>query len=197
MTQFATQHAGDDDMPHTRIEPKNERMLKPKEALFVGYYMEHSNAKLAAELAGLKNAQGLLNRPQIRKEIKRRMDQVMSKKQITAERVVEELGKIAFANIDDFVDSEYRLGEKPGRRKMAAVQEVTTETILGFDDSDGNEVKPDVKRVKMKMYSKLDALDKLGRHFGMFTDKVQITGDLSERLNRAFDRLSEEGAEPK
>ena len=184
-------------MTHTRLEKKDGRMLTPKQAAFVAHYLEHSDATKAATLAGYKSARGLLKRPEIRKEIKRRMERVMSKKQITAERVVEELGKIAFANIDDFVDDEYRIQSKPGRKKMAAVQEVTTETIIDRRRDIDEEDREDVRRVKMKMYSKLDALNSLGRHFGMFTDKVEVSGDLAERLNRAFDRLGDEGAGPK
>jgi phage terminase small subunit len=172
-------------------------MLTPKQAKFVAYYLEFSDATKAAHAAGYKNPQGLLKRPAIRKEVKRRMGKVMSKKQITAERVAEELGKIAFANIDDFVDDEYRIVGKPNRRKMAAVQEVTTETIIDRRRDIDPEDREDVKKTKLKMYSKLDALNSLGRHFGMFTDKVEVSGDLAERLNRAYDRLSDEGAEPK
>lgn len=178
-----------------RIPRRDEDMLTPKEAAFVGYYLECSNAKQAALAAGYKSASGLLKRPRIRKVVTERMGAIMAKKEITAERVVAELGRIAFANIDDFVDDDYRITSKPSRKKMAAVQEVTTETILGFD-KDGEPDTPDVKKVKMKMYSKLDALDKLGRHFGLFKDKVELSGDLGERLDRAFQRLSDQGAEP-
>lgn len=184
-------------MPNKRIERRDEKMLTPKEAKFVAAYLETSNATEAAKRAGYRSAQGLLKRPQIRKELKARMGKVMAKKEVTAERVVEELAKIAFANIDDFVDDEYRVKPKPKRRAMAAVQEVTTETFVDRrkDVDDGD--KEDVKRVKMKMYSKLDALNSLGRHFGIFTDKVEVSGDLGERLDRAFDKLAQEGAELK
>lgn len=187
-------------MSTQRTEPRNDKMLTPAEAAFVGYYLEtggeKTTLKAAAQKAGFQSATGLLKRPAVRKEIERRMGKVMAKKQITAERVVEELGKIAFANIDDFVDDDYRVLQKPGRRKMAAVQEVTTETIIDRRKDVDEEDREDVKRVKLKMYSKLDALNSLGRHFGLFTDKVELSGDLGERLDRAFDRLAAEGAEP-
>ncbi len=186
-------------MTKSRIEKRDDKMLTAKEAQFVAAYMESHSATEAARVAGYSSAQGLLKRPHIAKELKKRLGGIMARKQITAERVVEELGKIAFANIDDFVDEEYRIGSKPKRRKMAAVQEVTTETILAPLDKEGDPIpgKDDVKRVKLKMYSKLDALDKLGRHFGMFTDKVELSGNLADRMERAYARLAEDGAEPK
>lgn len=184
-------------MPHYRIKKRDEKMLTPKQARFVAFYLETSNATEAATQAGYSSSQGLLKNPLIRKEIEARMGKVMSKKQITAGRVVEELGKIAFANIDDFVDDEYRLHPgKPSRKKMAAVQSVTVETIIDNRKDIDPEDREDVKRVKMTMYSKLDALDKLGRHFGLFKDKVELSGELGDRLDRAFDRLQGEGAEP-
>ena len=186
-----------DDMPNKRTQKRDEKMLTPKEAKFVAAYLETSNATEAAKRAGFSSSQGLLKRPQIRKEIEARMGKIMSKKEVTAERVVEELAKIAFANIDDFVDDEYRIQPKPKRKAMAAVQEVTTETIVDRRKDIDPEDREDVKRVKMKMYSKLDALNSLGRHFGIFTDKVEVSGDLGERLDRAFDRLAQEGAETK
>lgn len=186
-------------MPNHRIQKRDEKMLTPKEARFVAEYIADpdSNQTRAAKAAGFSSAQGLLKRPQIRKAIEQHMGKIMAKKAVTGERVVEELAKIAFANIDDFVDDEYRILDKPSRKKMAAVQEVTTETIIDRRKDIDPEDREDVKRVKMKMYSKLDALNSLGRHFGLFTDKVEVVGDLGERLDRAFDRLEQEGAEPK
>ena len=181
-----------------RTPKRDERMLTPKEAVFVSHYLKNDTVKDAAAKAGLSPS-GLLKRPAIARELKKRMGRVMAKNEITADRVIKELGKIAFANIDDFVDDEYRVQSKPSRKRMAAVQEVTTEVILAPLDKEGDPIagKEDVKRVKMKMYSKLDALDKLGRHFKLFTDKVEISGNLAERLDRAYDKLAEQGAEPK
>lgn len=186
-------------MTAKRTEKRDDKMLTAKEAAFVAAYITDpdGNQTRAAKAAGFSSAQGLMKRPHVRKEIGKRMNKAMAKKQITAERVVEELGKIAFANIDDFVDDEYRIEDKPSRKKMAAVQEVTTETLLAPLDKDGNPLpgKDDVKRVKLKMYSKLDALDKLGRHFKLFTDKVELSGGLAERMERAYAKL-EEGSAP-
>lgn len=189
------------DMTRKRTEKRDEKMLTVKEAKFVSEYLADpdSNRLQAALKSGHKTLGSLMKRPHVVKELKARMKKIMSKKQVTAERVVEELARIAFANIDDFVDDDYRIQQRPSRRKMAAVQEVTTETII--DRSGGKDADPedreDVKRVKMKMYSKLDALDKLGRHFGIYNDSIEITSELGERLDRAFVRLAGEGAEPK
>lgn len=179
-----------------RTEPRDEKMLTRQEAEFVGYYIEGGGARgsvaACARKAGFSSGSGLLQRPHIRAEIKKRLGRVMAKKEVTAERVIEEFAKIAFANIDDFVDDEYRIQSRPSRKKMAAVQEVTTETYYEGRGEDAEQV----KRVKLKMYSKLDALNSLARHFGLFNDKLEVSGDLGERLDRAFQRLEKEGAEP-
>lgn len=178
-----------------RTEKRNDKMLTAREAAFVAYYVEGGGVRSTitdcAKRAGFKSSSGLLQRPHVRAEIKRLLGRVMAKKQITAERVIEELGKIAFANIDDFVDDDYHILAKPGRKKMAAVESVATTTRRMGDESEAT-----VTNVKLKMCSKLDALNALGRHFGLFTDKVELTGDLAERLRRAQDRLENDGAEP-
>lgn len=180
-----------------RTPKKDHRMLTPKEAKFVAEYMATSKLGYSAQHAGYPKSAGggLLKRPAIARELNKRMGKLMAKKAITGEAVIEELGKIAFANIDDFVDGEFRIKAKPGRRKMAAVQNVTTETFIDRRKGVAEEDREDVKKVKLTMYSKLDALNALGRHFGLFKDKIEISGDLGERLERARKRLEEEGTE--
>ena len=34
----------------------------------------------------------------------------------------------------------------------------------------------DVRRIKFKLHDKLNALEKLGKHVGMFKEKVEVTG---------------------
>lgn len=175
-------------------------MLTRQEADFVAYYVEGGGVRNTvtdcAKRAGFKSGNGLLKRPHVKAEIQRRLGRVMAKKEITAERVIAELGNIAFANIDDFVDDDYRILSRPSRKKMAAVQEVTTEVLLDRRKEVPAAEKEDVKRVKLKMYSKLDALNSLARHFGLFQDKLEVSGDLGERLDRAFERLANQGVEP-
>ncbi len=56
----------------------------------------------------------------------------------------------------------------PGATKI--IQEITQEEHTGGRGHEAGAV----KRTKFKLYSKLDALEKIGRHLGMFTHKLKI-----------------------
>ncbi len=84
--------------------------------------------------------------------------------QITADRVLAELGKLGFADMQDYVDwgpdgvtLKSSADLKPGM--SAAVSEVT-ETI---GEKGGS--------IKFRLHDKRGALESIGKHFGMFTDK--------------------------
>jgi len=165
---------------------KNDEMLTPREAKWVAEYVATSSVKNASEAAGYSSSTNLLSRPRVANAVGKRMEKIMARKEITAERVVEELGKLAFANIDDFVDENYAVMEKPKRRKMAAVKSVKTTTTKRDGDDEGK-----IEKVELQLYDKLGALNALGRHFGLFKDRIELSGDLAERLDRASKRLND------
>lgn len=105
---------------------------------------------------------------------------------ITKERILAELAKIGFANMMDYVtiadngDAHVDLS-KLDRDKAACIQEVTTETYM---EGEGDDAKP-VKRIKFKLMDKKGALVDMGKHIGMFIQRVETGGpgdfsDMSE-----------------
>ena len=95
----------------------------------------------------------------------------------TIERIVSELAKVGFANMGDFLkattggDPFFVYAELTDEQK-AALAEVTVED---FKEGRGEDAR-DVRRIKFKLHDKLGALEKLGKHLGMFKDKVELTG---------------------
>jgi hypothetical protein len=93
------------------------------------------------------------------------------------DHVVEELATLGFANMDDYV-SLTSGGEpfvdlsKLSRHQMAAIQEVTVED---FTDGRGPDVRK-VRRVKLKLHDKRGPLVDLGKHFGGFVNRTELTG---------------------
>ena len=96
---------------------------------------------------------------------------------IAATRVLEELAKLAFANMADYM----RVGpggdpvldfSKLTRDQAAALVEVTVEDYVDGRGEDARQV----RRVKFKLASKLVALELLGKHLGLFKDRVEHTG---------------------
>jgi phage terminase small subunit len=91
----------------------------------------------------------------------------------TARQVLEELTKIALANMQDYVGDGFEMRDiselTPGQ--AAALQEVTVETFVVGAGDDAREV----RRVKFK----LGALLQLGRHHKLFTDKAEVDVKIS------------------
>ena len=118
--------------------------------------------------------------------------------ELSADWVVEELRKIAGANMLDYMKSTpagdpYLDFSVLTRDQGALLSEVTVED---FVDGRGEDARA-VKRVKFKLHDKLSALDKLGRHLGLFDAKhkqpdapIEVTDEeLRAVVLRALARL--------
>jgi phage terminase small subunit len=95
---------------------------------------------------------------------------------ITKESILGELAKIAFANMQDYMkvgeDGQPSLNFKDlNRAQAAALAEITVEEF-----KDGRSDKREVRRVKFKLANKLDALELLGKHLGLFIERHEIGG---------------------
>jgi phage terminase small subunit len=96
---------------------------------------------------------------------------------VSIERVLTELAKIGFANINDYVDvtgdgPRIALGQLPPE-KLAAISEIQTDTLIDRTKTDEAGNFGEVRRVKIKLWDKKGALVDLGRHLGMFVDKTE------------------------
>ena len=146
-----------------------------KERRFVDEYLIDLNAYAAALRAGYKpatakNAASWIDgarpgKPQVREAVEMRMAELSKRTGVTAERVVHELARIAFANATDAVDPiSGRVREDADRDDTAAIQSVK---VKSGDDFTEREV---------KFGDKIRALELLGKHLGMFTDVVKVDG---------------------
>lgn len=93
---------------------------------------------------------------------------------VTVQRIVDELATIGFANMLDYmtigpVGDPHLDFSRITRVQAAALGEVTVED---FKDGRG-EATRDVRRVRFKLNDKLAALEKLGKHLGMFSEKAR------------------------
>lgn len=135
----------------------------------------------AYEKAGYKrdksNACTWAAKPEIVARVAELLKEAADKNGVTIERIVAELAKIGFANMADYMkvgsdgDPYLDFGALT-RDQAAALQEVTVED---FKDGRGEDAR-DVRRVKFKLADKRAALVDLGRHLGMFKDKVEHSG---------------------
>ena len=179
------------------VEAKHRRRITPMQWRFIDEYLIDMNGARSVIRAGYSRrgakqvGSRLLRRPAIRDEIARRIAARSQRTAITADRVLEELARIAFANLMDYM----RPGEggdlvvdfsRLSRDQAAALVEVTVEDSRR---SDGREV----RRIRFKLADKLAALVALGRHLGMFVDKLEVTrnpfNEMSPAVLRALDEF--------
>lgn len=157
--------------------------LTAKQKRFVDEYLVDLNATQAAIRAGYsaKTARSVgsenLTKPDIASAIEKRQKRLADKYEVNQERIVAELARIGFANMQDYMRAgpdgdPYLDFSDLTRDQAAALAEVTVED---FKDGRGEDAR-DVRRVKFKLHDKRAALVDLGKHLGMFKDRVEHTG---------------------
>lgn len=148
--------------------------LTKKQKRFIDEYLIDLNATQAAIRAGYSpgTAQQIgsenLSKPVIRARIDKAIAERSKRTGVNADRVIMELAKIAFVNAEDVIDMDtatVKEGALP--EDTAAIQSVKLKTF----GEDGLER-------EIKMADKLKALELLGKHLGMFTEKVNLAGSI-------------------
>ena len=171
-----------------------ENELTPKQRAFVREYLIDLNATQAAIRAGYSEdtagAIGYenLNKPQIQAAVRAAMDLRAKRTEITADRVLHELAKIGFSDIRKAVRWESSLvteEDNPDGGDVAVIKHIVTNQVqlISSDDID-DETAAAISEIsqtatgglKIKLHDKKAALVDLGRHLGLFTDKVELTG---------------------
>ncbi len=157
--------------------------LNAKQKRFVAEYLIDLNATQAAIRSGYSRRTAgsvgneNLQKPEIASAVAEGQAKLAVKAEITAERVIAELAKIGFANMADYM----RVGangdpvldfSKLSRDQSAALVECTVED---FVDGRGEDAR-DVRRVKFRLADKRAALVDLGKHLGLFKERVEVTG---------------------
>ena len=146
--------------------------MTDKQARFCEEYMIDLNATQAAIRAGYspktanEQAARLLANVSIQNRIAQLQAEQSRRTGVSADRVVRELARIAFANASDLIDPETATVKLDASRDdFAAVQSIKVKSF----GEDGLEH-------EVKLADKLKALDLLGRHLGMFNG----AGDIAE-----------------
>jgi phage terminase small subunit len=160
--------------------------LSAKQALFAQEYLIDLNAAQAAVRAGYsqKTARQIgdenLSKPAIKAEIARAMQARASRTEITADRVLKELGRIAFFDIrklyrDDGTMKAVHELDDDAAAVLAGVDVVEMANNAKTDGSEGSEhIRMFTKKAKIP--DKVGALNLAMRHLSMLTDKTEHTG---------------------
>lgn len=146
--------------------------LTEKQQRFVEEYLLDLNATQAAIRAGysVKTAkeQGSqnLSKLNIQTAIAERMAERSRRTGVNQDRVVLELAKIAFVKMTDLVDSNGKIREDATDDDLSCIESIKykhSDTDTGYS----------VER-EVKVSSKLKALELLGKHLGMWNDKIDV-----------------------
>lgn len=146
--------------------------LTVKQRMFVEEYLIDLNATQAAIRAGYSaktaDQQGsrMLANVKVQQAIAERMAERSKRTGVNQDRVVLELAKIAFVNMTDVVDSNGRIKEGASADDLSCIESIK------YKESD-NEFGGSVER-EVKIASKLKALELLGKHLGMWNDKLDV-----------------------
>ncbi|MFG1383730.1 terminase small subunit [Xanthobacter versatilis] len=162
--------------------------LTMKQRLFVAEYMRDLNATAAAIRAGYsrKTARQMgaenLSKPYISQAIAEAMERRAEAAGVEAVRVLQELARIAFADIGQLFDAAGRLKplnqlDPEHRAAIRCLQIITREMDDGMLE----------RRVAVQIWDKLSALEKLARHLGLFSiharDQEKSANPMQELLS--------------
>lgn len=134
------------------------------------------------------------NHPDVEREVERRWAEVRARYDVTYDRVVTEIAKVAFANVGSYVqvqdDGSFVLDfENMDMTEWSAIGEVSVETYVEGRGDNAREV----KRIRVKPWNKLAALDQLMRHAGLSKDKTSSAlADLASRITAGMKRVGKE-----
>lgn len=157
--------------------------LNAKQKRFVDEYLIDLNATQAAIRAGYKkteytdtNANKLLENTRIREAIDKAMAERSKRTGINQDRVIQELARIAFVNPQNVINAEDgSVKENATEDDLACIQAVKVKTMSG--DKGWSEER------EVRLNDKMKALELLGKHLGMFTDKVELDTDMELNIN--------------
>jgi phage terminase small subunit len=160
--------------------------LTPKQRRFVEEYCVDWNATQAAIRAGYSEktaysqGQRLLKNVEIREAIAREQDRLSERTRISRERIMKELARTGFADMRNFAEwsSEgvrFRDSDELSSDDSPAVKEVSSERRL-ITNKDGDIIGETVT-LSMKLHDKKGALELMGKHLGMWTENINLSGE--------------------
>ena len=148
--------------------------LTQKQKRFVEEYLIDLNATQAAIRAGYSTATAKdigcenLAKPNIRDKIDKALAERSKRTGVTADRVIQELAKIAFVNAEDVINFETGgVRADADKEDLAVIQSVKVKEM--------SSEKGDSTEREVKLADKQRALELLGKHLGMFSNDINVS----------------------
>lgn len=157
-----------------------------KQDLFVKEYLKDLNGTQAYMRAGYKfksenvaaaSAAKILRNPKIQEKIQKAMKEREKRTEITQDKVLKEIANLAFTDRTGIVNLNNN------RLIIKNFDELTPEQKACISG-----VKETKHGIEVTFYNKEKALEMLGRHLGMFNDKLKFEGEM--KVNNPFEGLT-------
>jgi hypothetical protein len=151
---------------------KTYRALNPKQRKFVDAYIETMNSSEAARRCGFKNSYYQQGWRMLRNvDVRTAIDERLRESAMSANEVVARFTEQASANISDFfkINNDGTVG--------------AVNTI--YLKAHGNlvkKIKVDENKIELELYDGQNALIQLGRRWGLFVDKTELSNKPGDRF---------------
>ena len=170
---------------------KQERALTPKQAAFVREYLIDLNGTQAAIRAGYsertanEQAARLLANVSVSKAVADAQAERADRLEITADRVLAELAKIGFADMRDVASWGETVVDEDGK-PIHGVKLVSSDKLTDSAAAAISEIAETPAGLRIKLHDKRAALVDIGKHLGMFTEKVEHSGAIQVQSTVTF-----------
>lgn len=174
--------------------------LNEKQKRFAAEYLIDLNATQAAIRAGYsektagRQAFDLLKKPEIQDAIQQGMQKRSERTEITQDQVLQELAKVAFSDLRKVLTAGGALIDAQDWDDDVAGFISSIEVVKkpsGEFDEDGRPIVDHVH--KIRAWDKMAALEKLGKHLGMFIDRSKVEHDVSDPMKDLLSYVAENG----
>ncbi len=164
---------------------KKAPALTNKQKRFVAEYRKDANATQAAIRAGYSkktaDVQGprLLGNVRVAAALEADIQRLEQRTEITRERVLLEMSRIGFADIRKVITWGETAAAKDEEGNIIAIDSVSIRDSKDIDDDTAAalaEVSQTKDGLKVKFHDKQAALLNIGKHLGMFPNKVELAG---------------------
>ena len=163
--------------------------MTEKQKIFADEYLIDLNATRAYRVAypsvkkdetAAAAAARMLRNVKVAAFIQERMQERQKRTEITQDRVLQELAAIAFAKATDYAEIK---NECVRIKDTAELDEQQVRALAGIEEGKFG--------IKVKLNDKEKALELLGRHLGMFKDKLEVSGleDEKKKLGDILEQL--------
>jgi len=184
-----------DELPEGAAVTDCYMALRPGEKAFVDAYlatlgesaiaagrMMVEQLRIAPPAMLAERSRAMLNKPRIKAAIAQRAAELSQKFNLSSDRVLREVATVALSNMGNYVHitesgEPYIDLSNCTVDQMAAIQEITVED---FKEGRGEDAR-DVRRVKLRLHSKMDGLEKLMKYLQLYQPE-QLNVNMNVRV---------------